>query len=141
MFVPALCVVRFASTGVREYHKLCFAIPRFDGSLVRLIYIEYEDECAPDILHSSSWQVDVQTMMSKDHVRHTAERDVGALRDKLPEYEDVRRCSRHVTWPRTSVCHIVVPHHAPHLMSQLMSLCVPLRSSTRSSRISHWCMW
>ena len=131
MIAAGLIVVRFAGTGVREYHELAFKIPRSDGSLDRVIYIDRETECAPDILRSAAWKVDVHTMLIKAHVRHTAERDVDALRDKLPEHEDVRRRSSHVTWPRSSVCHIVVSHHAPHLMSHLMSPCVPLRSSTR----------
>ena len=49
MIAPGLIVVRFAGTGVRQYHELAFKIPRSDGSLDRGIYIDREIECAPDI--------------------------------------------------------------------------------------------
>ena len=124
MIAAGLIVVRFAGTGVREYHELAFKIPRSDGSLDRVIYIDREIECAPDILRSAAWKVDVHTMLIKAHVRHTAERDVDALRDKLPEYEDVRRRSRHVTWPRSSVCHIGVTSCATSHAASHVAMCV-----------------
>ena len=138
MIAAGLSVVRFAGKGLREYHDLGFAIPRSDGSL-RVIYTDRETECAPNIFYAAALKVvDVHTMLTKAHVRHTVERDVDALRDKVSDYDEMHRHSRHVTWPGPSVCH--APCATPCVASHV-ALCAALnRYSSRSARISHRCM-
>lgn len=105
--VSRLRVVRFAGTGTREYHELAMCIPFEDNATVRVIYADREATCALQQL-KTSLHVNVQTMISKAHVRHTVDRDrdalCEALRGEVADHTQVR----HLT------CLDRAPHHVAH---------------------------
>ena len=86
--MAAVLVVRFAGTGMREYHDLGLCIPATDDT-VRVMYADREVICKAYEIQKTL-DVDVQTMLCKAHVRHTVERDLEALRSNVSGYDEVR---------------------------------------------------
>ena len=89
--IPSLwrpSVIRFAGTGLREWHELAFCVP-LPCSTVRVIYSDREIVCtAPEL--ATALDVDLKTLLSKAHVLAAVQCDFEALRAKLPCHEDVR---------------------------------------------------
>lgn len=126
-------VVRFAGTGVREYHNLAFCMPSEDNNETTLIYADRKVTCAQYLLKKSV-HVNVQNMLDMAHVRATIDRDRDALFEALRgEISDHAHAQVRLDTSR-------VPHHEPHFMSHfvshVVSLCTGLHGARRADRAS-----
>jgi hypothetical protein len=87
-----LRVVRFKKGGTSEYCELALFIP-FTDSTTKVIYGDREVTCDTRELCKAHY-VHVNNMLKKATVFTAAVRDGPALRNKLPDYQDVRRTHR-----------------------------------------------
>ena len=83
IMIAGFRVVRFAGTGVREYHDLAFCVPYDDDNkTTRVVYADRQVTCAQYLLKKSV-HVNVKNMLDMAHVRHTIVRDRDALFEAL----------------------------------------------------------